>query len=288
MNSLILGFYYFCSSLAIHESMSVGCKADDKAMVKMTNFFSSEGSLLRRQAEAHSLMPTLVPTGIDITSGRDSCSWSGTQHSFPHLCLQCAWWPETVNLLVITLASLSRAILFGAFHPVYQKAYCNILELSFYLNLGALAAATEYVTGNNGSVAMHSCLWSVTSCCGQEKIWDESDIGCATWPSTCSLLSSYSCSGTWSCSLFNSFAWSHEGQSQIFVVVVASSTGNAAYQILLFHAFMFRVLAVSRQVRYIGSTQEFLQELLTTRIQLPVHMLCSVVFVPRPTLTMTF
>ena len=105
-----------------------------------------------------------------------------------------------LNLLVITLASLSLAALFGALHPVYQKRYCNILELSFYLNLGALAAATEYMTRNGGNLAavtytstsiafttfagtvffhiyqkaavQHVLMivqqWSVTSCCRQE------------------------------------------------------------------------------------------------------------------------
>ena len=112
-----------------------------------------------------------------------------------------------LNLLVITLASLSLAVLFGALHPVYQKTYCNILELSFYLNLGSLAAATEYITRNNGSVAIvtytstsiafttftgivffhvyekaavHHILMvlrqhNVTSCCRQQEIQDESE-----------------------------------------------------------------------------------------------------------------
>ena len=59
----------------------------------------------------------------------------------------------SLNLLVITLASLSLAVLFGVFHPVYKKRYCNILEFSFYLNLGAVSVATLYVSTNNGNQA---------------------------------------------------------------------------------------------------------------------------------------
>ena len=51
----------------------------------------------------------------------------------------------SLNLLVITLASLSLTVLFGVCHPVYKKRYCNILEFSFYLNLGTVSAATLYV-----------------------------------------------------------------------------------------------------------------------------------------------
>ena len=57
----------------------------------------------------------------------------------------------SLNLLVITLASLSLTVLFGVFHPVYKKRYCNILELSFYLNLGAVSVATLYVRATNGN-----------------------------------------------------------------------------------------------------------------------------------------
>ena len=42
----------------------------------------------------------------------------------------------SLNLLVIALSSLSFTVLFGNFHPVYKKKYCNILEFSFYLNPG--------------------------------------------------------------------------------------------------------------------------------------------------------
>jgi len=59
----------------------------------------------------------------------------------------------SLNLLVITLASLSLAVLFGVLHPVYKKRYCNILEFSFYLNLGAVSVATLYVSANNGNQA---------------------------------------------------------------------------------------------------------------------------------------
>ena len=58
----------------------------------------------------------------------------------------------SVNLLVITLASLSLTVLFGIFHPVYKKN-CNILEFSFYLNLGTVSVATLYVHGTNGNKA---------------------------------------------------------------------------------------------------------------------------------------
>ena len=59
----------------------------------------------------------------------------------------------SLNLLVITLASLVLSLLFGVFHPVYKKRYCNILEFSFYLNLGAVSVATLYVSANDGSQA---------------------------------------------------------------------------------------------------------------------------------------
>ena len=59
----------------------------------------------------------------------------------------------TLNLLVITLASPSLTVLFGVFHPVYKKRYCNILEFSFYLNLVAVSVATLYVRANNGNQA---------------------------------------------------------------------------------------------------------------------------------------
>ena len=35
----MLDFYYCSSIIAIHESMSIGCNSDDKAMVKITNIF---------------------------------------------------------------------------------------------------------------------------------------------------------------------------------------------------------------------------------------------------------
>ena len=44
-------------------------------------------------------------------------------------------------------------MLFGVFHPVYKKRYCNILEFSFYLNLGAVSVATLYVHATNGNQA---------------------------------------------------------------------------------------------------------------------------------------
>ena len=59
----------------------------------------------------------------------------------------------SLNLLVITLASLSLTVLFGVFHPVYKKRCCNILEFSFYLNLGTVSVATLYVRGTNGNQA---------------------------------------------------------------------------------------------------------------------------------------
>jgi len=59
----------------------------------------------------------------------------------------------SLNFLVITLASLSLAVLFGVLHPVYKKRYCNILQFSFYLNLGAVSVATLYVSANNGNQA---------------------------------------------------------------------------------------------------------------------------------------
>ena len=59
----------------------------------------------------------------------------------------------SLNLLVITLASLSLTVLFGVFHPVYKKRYCNILEFSFYLNLSAVSVATLYVHAINGNQA---------------------------------------------------------------------------------------------------------------------------------------
>ena len=59
----------------------------------------------------------------------------------------------SLNLLVITLASLSLTVLFGVFHPVYKKGYCNILEFSFYLNLGAVSVATLYACATNGNQA---------------------------------------------------------------------------------------------------------------------------------------
>ena len=59
----------------------------------------------------------------------------------------------SLNLLVITLASLLLAVLFGVFHPVYNKRYCNILEFSFFLNLGGVSVATLYVSTNNGNQA---------------------------------------------------------------------------------------------------------------------------------------
>ena len=59
----------------------------------------------------------------------------------------------SLNLLVITLASLSLTVLVGVFHPVYKTRYCNILELSFYLNLGAVSIATLYVRATNGNQA---------------------------------------------------------------------------------------------------------------------------------------
>ena len=59
----------------------------------------------------------------------------------------------SLNLLVITIASLSLTVLFGVFHPVYKKRCCNILEFSFYLNLGAVSVATLYVRGTNGNQA---------------------------------------------------------------------------------------------------------------------------------------
>ena len=54
----------------------------------------------------------------------------------------------SLNVLVISLASLSLSMLFGVFHPVYKKRYCNILEFSFYLSLSAASAATLYVSTN--------------------------------------------------------------------------------------------------------------------------------------------
>ena len=51
----------------------------------------------------------------------------------------------SVSLLVIILTSLSLSVLLGVFHAVYNKRYCNILEFSFYLNLGTVSAATLYV-----------------------------------------------------------------------------------------------------------------------------------------------
>ena len=59
----------------------------------------------------------------------------------------------SLNLLIITLASLSLTVLFGVFHPVYKKRCCNILEFSFYLNLGTVSVATLYVRGTNGNQA---------------------------------------------------------------------------------------------------------------------------------------
>ena len=59
----------------------------------------------------------------------------------------------SLNLLVITLASLSLSMLFGVFHPVYKKRYCSILEFSFYLNLGGVSVATLYVSANSGNQA---------------------------------------------------------------------------------------------------------------------------------------
>ena len=59
----------------------------------------------------------------------------------------------SLNLLVITLSTLSLTVLFGNFHPVYKKKYCNILEFSFYLNLGAVSVATLYVRATNGNQA---------------------------------------------------------------------------------------------------------------------------------------
>ena len=59
----------------------------------------------------------------------------------------------SLNLLVIALASLSLTVLFGVFHPVYRKRYCNILEFSFYLNLGAVSVATLYARATNGNQA---------------------------------------------------------------------------------------------------------------------------------------
>ena len=59
----------------------------------------------------------------------------------------------SLNLLVISLASLSLSMLFGVLHPVYNKRYCNILEFSFYLNLGAVSVATLYVNTNSGNQA---------------------------------------------------------------------------------------------------------------------------------------
>ena len=44
-------------------------------------------------------------------------------------------------------------MLFGVFHPVYKKRYCNILELSFYLNLGAVSVTTLYTRARNGNQA---------------------------------------------------------------------------------------------------------------------------------------
>jgi len=58
-----------------------------------------------------------------------------------------------LNVLVITLAALSLSMLFGVLHPVYKKRYCNILEFSFYINLGAVSVATLYVSTNNGNQA---------------------------------------------------------------------------------------------------------------------------------------
>ena len=59
----------------------------------------------------------------------------------------------SLNLLVITLASLSLTVLFGVFYPVYKMRYCNILEFSFYLNLGTVSVATLYVRATNGNQA---------------------------------------------------------------------------------------------------------------------------------------
>ena len=67
----------------------------------------------------------------------------------------------SLNLLVITLASLSLTVLFGVFHPVYKKRYCNILEFSFYLNLGAVSVATLYVRATNGNQA--AVIYTFTS-----------------------------------------------------------------------------------------------------------------------------
>ena len=65
----------------------------------------------------------------------------------------------SLNLLVITLASLVLSLLFGVFHPVYKKRYCNILEFSFYLNLGAV------------SVAVCECQRWKPGCCDIHFYW---------------------------------------------------------------------------------------------------------------------
>ena len=52
---------------------------------------------------------------------------SHSQHSFFIFAFNSLGDPS-LNLLLLSLASLSYAVLFGVFHPVYKKWYCNILE----------------------------------------------------------------------------------------------------------------------------------------------------------------
>ena len=86
----------------------------------------------------------------------------------------------SLNLLVITLTSLSLTVLFGVFHQVYKKRYCNILEFSFYLNLGAVSVATLYTHATNGKQAaviycfLHICRNSVVPCVPSCKLSSQS------------------------------------------------------------------------------------------------------------------
>ena len=56
-----------------------------------------------------------------------------------------------VNLLTIASATLGLAILTRHIGPIYKTSYLNILESSFILNLGLLAAATYHVNQAGGS-----------------------------------------------------------------------------------------------------------------------------------------
>jgi len=130
-------------SSAVHSS--IGLCSELAGQVRV------EGFLLGEQAEA--TLWCLHWTLPGQASLLDRIPATGSQHSFVSFCIQHTWWSHFKPLGHHSRFTLSYCVLFGVFHPVYKKRYCNILEFSFYLNLGAVSVATLYVRANNGNQA---------------------------------------------------------------------------------------------------------------------------------------